>query len=84
MSLARVIGSLALAALLAFLPVPTDMTAAARAADVPPDPRSVPAQHGKAHVQRPVIELPTRRPVVVPVRVPVAVPQDAPSADPCD
>ena len=66
MSIARVIGSLALAALLAFLPVPTDMTAAARAADGPPDPRSAPAQHGRAHARHPLTEFPSRRPVAVP------------------
>jgi len=81
-SLARVIGSLALAALLAFWPVPTGRTAAW--ADGPSGPRSVPALHGKAHVQGPVIELPTRRPVVVPVRGPVVVPLGAAAADPCD
>jgi hypothetical protein len=72
---ARVIGSLALAALLAFWPVPTGMTAAAHA-DGPPDPRSVPAQHGKAHAEHSLTEFPTRRPVAVPVALP--------TTDPCD
>ncbi|MFC1440877.1 hypothetical protein ABUW04_21690 [Streptacidiphilus sp. N1-10] len=74
MSLARVIGSLALAALLAFWPVH-----AARA-DGPPDPRSVPAQHGKAHAQHALTEFPSRRPVAVPVALHVPVP----AADACD
>lgn len=74
MSPARVIGSLALAALLAFWPVHSAQ------ADGPPDPRSVPAQHGKAHAEHSLTEFPTRRPVAVPV----AVPQAVPAADPCD
>ena len=88
MSLARVIGSLALATLLAFWPVPTGRTAAAQA-DGPPDPRSVPAQHGKADPQHSLTEFPTRRPVVLPlplplpVSVPAPVSVAVPAADPC-
>ena len=74
MSFARVIGSLALAALLAFWPVHS-----ARA-DGPPDPRTVPALHGKAHAEHALTEFLSRRPVAAPAAVPVAVP----AADPCD